>query len=791
MEDDTSIADREAARLQKLAIEKGKAVVGGGHAQGPAYYAGESSTPSRELPGNASGEGSEAPSVTLVIGPNEDVFTITSAIEALNFLLGYYSLDKPIVARNGFVSPSLCQAINVSRRVIDCTSHLARKSGKSGNIVMYLEQLTEYMEKIPGLAMSSVLECILFLRCAKVFMYEGCTESASQACSSAEKIAAREFPLLHLGIISSMLLFKIHGRREEHLYLQLREKICAFLELQSAMPIFEIAVTSFIRQVPVEFYLQGDLEVTEILIDALVEALRLEGETTRDATEQGVILLELSFQYQQTKWRFRHQACLILLEQAIAGLQQAECTCHLIGFTYDADELFGLIECGCHGYLATALLHQGLVQKEQGFIVEAEMSYRQGLKLVQQHLNPKEREAFFHYNLWSLLQSKTYCNEKYGLPRDRGLVDDIYRLSPEVQFHYFEFLKIMEDAKFGHLGALAACLRPSQQSTNLEEGQYHYVAKSKQYLLWKEERNDFSQHASTHAHLCLTYTLMNDATGMKEHFFQALRYLQRKDVPTLNRSSVRQTLGQFAFRPEIMELDHAFDLWSQEYLFNQDMLQDLELISQDHALHYFETSKHTSMALAKCLMLKAWALKRSGQISHCATAMELTFKALMWAERGKGRMLMSFIGAIQKNPDSNVDGSRSLHLPSNYTHNFEGRFLRDDTFATEFLQGKPLTSLRLSLEPQKKTLFIEHSFLDQNHLMTQVTDCSRILLISHVSDLSATIDKETQLEAEAELDSIQKSSSSNPEPSIPSFKELKDASSIPEVMTIYQRVSRP
>jgi hypothetical protein len=78
-----------------------------------------------------------------------------------------------------------------------------------------------------------------------------------------------------------------------------------------------------------------------------------------------------------------------------------------------------------------------------------------------------------------------------------------------------------------------------------------------------------------------------------------------------------------------------------------------------------------------------------------------------WAERGKGRMLMSFIESSTQSdaaPTSRFD---------------KRRFLTEDAFALNFI-CKWLPASPALVSQQRKTVFVEYTFLDYKHLLTQI-----------------------------------------------------------------------
>lgn len=125
--------------------------------------------------------------------------------------------------------------------------------------------------------------------------------------------------------------------------------------------------------------------------------------------------------------------------------------------------------------------------------------------------------------------------------------------------------------------------------------------------------------------------------------------------------------------------------------------------SEDHALRYFEINKRACMALATYQILRdREPVDGKEPQNHAETA-------LVWTERGNGRMLMSFIEA----------STQSAH---NLASQFDSRrFLSDDTYALNFIFTKPQASQLLS--PSSKTVFIEYSFLAYHELLIYlVTD---------------------------------------------------------------------
>lgn len=772
---------------------------------GPANYnIGESSLTSSALEAEASSEltfdlsvglsqtteeAYEVPAITVEFfgrGSDEKFYvTITSAIEALNLLDGLTCYFRSVSTNYGTAIEAAIvrwQAIRVSRQVVELASQLARESGTDENIVRYLEEVVEYMEKTaPGDA-SAQLQCILLYRCAKVFHQLGCTENALAACEFAQKLVAQGLPpdMKPVELAIKMLLVKIHRIHGNQMCTELRAEVNDYLENHpdnQSTPVSEIYgidLVGFIREYPVlEF--GGKYPAKSIF--AYVDKLCDENSRARMA-----IINLTFFSYSFVPMGLEYSDYCDWLKLTIAELQRLKCSCNPDCVTYPA-ELFGEYECPCHQLLSDALLLLGNLQQMLGLMEEAEKSFQQSLKLAQQ-CKDNNRELTLHYTLYNFLCFMAPAHSHYS---DQVFDDESHDCFTRAGMMYHRQNLIKCAAIPGpasgkrDIGILYGKL---DQVRSLEE----FTAYRLEFLKKQEHLGDIKNILIDHAQLCHTFRMLGDLGAVKKHFLLALDCLQvyYKQVEWQDYGILVavQNLGLIANMLELEELgQYAFDLWYKVYDNSQTMLEDLEKISDEAALHYFETIKHANNQIAKHFVQRSkfrlqnvkpndmvnWTQTYPNDIVNWARAhpedfkemMENVKKSLVWSERGKGRMLMSFIGVVQKNPDQDrskggSDHSRlleKLNLPPDYPDNFESRFSRNDSFALEFIQRR---SMHLP-----KMVFVEYTFVDHVHLMIYVTDGSEKLSVMTI-DLSRAISEDIRREAEAELDSFQfKPSGSN------------------------------
>jgi hypothetical protein len=239
---------------------------------------------------------------------------VTNAIQGLLFGIEYFGTDK---------------ADAISRGVFNVAETLAERSGKEQDIVMYLDQVLDYLENAPELA-GTRLHCYLLYKFAIVFERQGRMENVKRALYSAQRIAAGRSDMADFEMAVWASLISMHKKLGEDQLLHSAR--LTFLE------ICEPRLRSTSGSWPYEFLdhaslLEGvgrtcfniglysnDMERMDDGINYLTEALR-----ERASQPSASLLLHLAECYNQHPGLSTGQhASLILLEQAIAGFQQLE-----------------------------------------------------------------------------------------------------------------------------------------------------------------------------------------------------------------------------------------------------------------------------------------------------------------------------------------------------------------------------------------------------------------------------------------------------------------------------------
>lgn len=628
--------------------------------------------------------------------------------------------------------------------VYNAASAVAKASGKGDDVMPFMEQVVDYMSRTPWLSGTRV-HCHFLLTCAMLYDRRYCPEEALRARILAQKIAAGRPEMQDLETLAWFSLAeKYRFRGEERLSHSAYRSMLALLES---------------RQLSSEFASAPDLHTPEELrmmgcacfrvgratdcIDYLTEALRVEGGLSGTSRGQSNTLLLLSEFYFQTKFNHSQQASSILLQQALVGFQLEDCTCSTACLSGG---------CARHQLQAEAFEMQGIVQSAQGFLVEAERSYQQALALVEE-CGDKHGMARLHLKFLEL-----YVNMGKG-KTDTGisggfLVNNSVRSFERLEYHGNEILKA---------SAPGASLDVEQHALLLRDVGVHEFLKAsglgervlalQKMLLMAEARGTFDGHAALHSVLSVTHSQMDNVEACKEEFFLALKFLET--VPTsTDLLYVQQTLGHIAMRPGIRELNIAYEIWHKVICSIEENLQSMARLSEEHARHFFEVSKHTYMTMAWCQALRA---KKHNLVDYMENA-------LVWAERGKGRILMSLLAATQRTFASKLGPGtldevavRNHNLNSRYLVDFENQFYGDTSFALDFIYNRPRT---LSPFRPGKLVFVEYTFTDYAHLMIHVvTDSPTDIGAAHpislrhaeVVSLLNIFDEGTRSEAEKEL----------------------------------------
>ncbi|KAG0557313.1 hypothetical protein KC19_11G119400 [Ceratodon purpureus] len=649
----------------------------------------------------------------------------------------------------------------------------AKKSGKDKNIEKYIDQVVEDMIKLhkefPSRA-NSELQFFLIFRCAKILLQHGRDRKlAWRVCESAFNAFSSPPDMNDLLFGIGFVLAEILDEKPL--------KDLDWKEFIQFVPFIEAALTEgdypHCASAMITGLLTGYLRESkhsgdpildlEMVKGVLNEALKREGKTNDDAAKQATIRLTLAQHYLKEDSTESHQVCMALLEQAVAGFREVKCRCprygHMRADYYD--ELFGATECPRHVLLGDALSYQGNLQRENGFMEEAEKSFEEGLSLAKL-CNDEGRMIDFNIRLSNLKHSMMPTNPIYGLNGvllarfnapgyDAGL--DINGTT-EDQYLW----KFVEDK--GILGKNKLHQLMEESEGDIDATQLKELLSSKawvqEYVQVGAPSGDNLGLARVHGQLCLLSAFCCPTSG-KEHLHLAVEALDRFSKSSQSSMSnwehrqnyIEQSmlLGQSAML--LMELDHAHKLWYKVYQLTQKKLEDLaQISSEDQIFRYFETSKHVCVALATCESLRANQLEDiSGRDKELLLA---NFRSLMWAERGKGAMLSMFFktGRVRYAMwDSKLDPK----LDPKVNPIAESHFMRDDDFALWLLHSR---SPRNPFQT-KKTLFVEYTIINQRslliHLMAEggYTLCHRL-------DLSKIIDIETQREAERELTEAEK-----------------------------------
>lgn len=636
----------------------------------------------------------------------------------------------------------------ISRMVFNVASALAKMGGNDEDDMKYMKEVVDYMNQTHYLARTR-LHVHFLLQCAMLYQARGSLDNALGASQSAQNIASTVVEMEDLEIEAWKVMINIYvmlGHEQE-----LHTARLSFLNLSEHKLSLTTSMESLCN-LGVVCYTVGRVEDGR---DYLIEALKIEGEGEIDpqsaTRSHAFILLKLSeYYFHWAPDKFSQQAALLLVEQAIAGFQQVECTC-----STDYIDLSsswggtGTTSCGCHQVLADAWELQGHIYQKHGFHDKAEKSYKRGLTLAID-CNDAFRTADFHLVLANLYFSMSHGNIEFGLLNVESTSSQYAKLFEKMGHHINNFLKaskpgasLLHDqmALFYH----HEDLHGSEASTNIVSARAIGIHKM---LSMSEKRGHFDRHAMMYACLCTHFARIHDFKACKENFFLALKFL--RSVPSSEEKTLcRQYLGQFAMEPYISELDIAEELWHEVIHEAEEMLQNLAKISEDHALRYFEVRKHANMVMAKCQMIRAKESQSSDMVQAYVE------KALVWAERGKGRMLLSHLAATQKTNQSrfeNVgkvdDGTSSCMLNPRST-TFESEFLSNDVFALDFILNRGSTP---SKPLQKKTIFVEYTFIDYKSLLVHIiVDGSASVHFGAMISLPTFLDKQTQLEAEKEL----------------------------------------
>lgn len=384
-------------------------------------------------------------------------------------------------------------------------------------------------------------------------------------------------------------------------------------------------------------------------------------------------------------------------------------------------------DCARHQLLADAYIFQGRVQQNHGFMVEAEKSFEDGLYLVEQ-CNDRKREAWFHLELAHhlFLKSHMYTNTCFHVEDSPQYTKPPFQ---QIVGHYRNFLKkYTPSVVFAHdqmekyaLAFINAAEDPNVTSSSNGFNRAHVKA-ILEHLKRAEVRGDYEAHAVYHECLSALYYRMGDMEAYTKHFNLALRFME-KVPPSCVPLRALQLLGWISMAPNSSDLQIPYGLWMVVF---KESLQLQELMtgtSEDHALRYFELNKRACMALAKCQILQ---YQKSVIYPDCKKPPQnYAESALVWTERGNGRMLMPFIEASTQSTD-------------NLASQFDSRrFLSDDTYALNFICNMPQASQLLS--PSSKTVYIEYSVLGYHELLIYlVTDdpSSGRTVVQYISDVT-------------------------------------------------------
>lgn len=667
---------------------------------------------------------------------------VTNAIQGLLFGIQHFGISK-----SDFIS----------RGVFNVAETLAERRGKRDDTVMYLEQVLDYMDNTPELA-NTVLHCRLLYTYGKVFTHQGHMENAKRALYSAQRIATSRSDTADVEMLIRASLITLHKKLGEEQLLQATRM--TYLELceprlksTSTWP-DGVDYTTVVENVGRTCFDIGltsnDMERMDDGLDYLTEALKVDQKNAASQPlRQASLMLQLAeCYYQHPGLSTGQHACLILLEQAIAGLQQLECTC---GSGSVDDNLTswggtGVIPCGRHQRLADAFYTLGIVQRNQGFMEEAQRSFERGLALMEE-CNDDGRAADFHLTLAVNHFLQSSMNVAFGLQKLESIPDPVEALLYKPVFdHFREFLKKTRPGASFHQDRMAifahALLHPS---ADLNEGRLEAVMALQEMLQMGEERGFRSGNAFQHQSLSVHYLRLGDLESCKQELSLALKCLEEVPISTEVSVWVLQPLGWVAMDAKILDFDCAYGIWQKVYSATEEMLEKMAQISEEHAFRYFEISKHACMALAKCQLFRAQAVIKSEK----QLARRFEESALVWAERGKGRMLMSFIAASTQSYDDPA------------SHFDMSRFLTDDTFALNFICNRPRASPVL-VSQTRKTVFVGFTFLDYENLMTQiVVDGPGPVSTLHSSltiSLQRMLSEGTRHEAEMNLNSVHDSS---------------------------------
>ena len=438
-----------------------------------------------------------------------------------------------------------------------------------------------------------------------------------------------------------------------------------------------------------------------------------------EASEQAWILMQLSKFHYQTNSEFSVYANWILLEQAIAGYQEVECTCNSESSDSSLrsiilEEIPEMSGCGRHQLLADAFLFLGSVQQDNGFLEEAQKNFERSSELLEK-CNDKARQGWVSLELLhhsTLMKPHMHTNACYhmfdGIPQFDEFPDE------QILDRYRFFLKnyCSSDAafKFDQLAVNARAIsfaRNDPKALSDPNGFRAVMVRSyHKQLQLAVERGDYENHAVYHECLSIYYYRMGDMKACKNHYDLAYKYLGKVPSKTII-LRVLLSLGWLAFIQEISDFEGAYILYQLVFRETVKLQDNFAEISEDHALRYFEHSKYACVALAKCQM------KRLHKSLTCPDSQKppqsYAESALVWAERGKGRMLMSFIEASTQSTDNPASQIFDSH-----------RFLKDDDpFAFNFI-GRNTTQASPLLSQSRKTIFVEYTYIDRYNLMIHI-----------------------------------------------------------------------
>ncbi|KAG0606429.1 hypothetical protein M758_9G140200 [Ceratodon purpureus] len=637
-----------------------------------------------------------------------------------------------------------------------------------------MDQFTNYMEETPCMR-GTPLHCSFLFLCAHEFKRMRKLEDAIKLFSKAQEFASQDPEMRILEkrachTLAMMFSRDLHKERTAEPYFR------RFVELVNEVADLDDFVE--LHNIGVGFIEAGRWEDA---VTAHTKCLMMMSVApSRFIMDASLLLMLLSRSYEQLD---EHHAALLLVEQARLRAEMESCQCNKpctecgLSETHDHKKT-----CVMHSILPRILAHQGRLQSRYRSWAEASETLEKGLELAKQADDHELISNLEHHLFEDILVAHNNLNLHMSGNFTLSAADLFTKT--ESFFHRLQLLKVPENDPFSEqrkdyrnrIKFWLDLRKEGASDRDLQALELNTIE-----LARAKERGDGPWFLCI-SHLAVLDDLRfmhrsSDLEDIRYHFKEAVKcaasFADRTDMDAVN---MRLSLGFHALTPRIQDLDEAVRLFTGVIQVVEKKLEQLATMSDDHALRFFEMTKHAYMYMTYTYIIYATrsqfvvneagyeVLANSSANSSSPQRMqvpddpEMLRRALLWSERSKGRLLMKRLeqplisinlDSAHVQPSDDVDQAVSDSAISNWEMtSLDREFHTDDDWAVDFI-------FRGNKFPHhgSKMVFVEFTMVSKNELATFImNDHTGTIQGFRRSNLCLAIDETARKIAEEEME---------------------------------------